>query len=376
MANSSTAEPRNARDVNLVAVLDVLRTHGASTRAFIARATQLSSPTTSDVVADLVAAGVARIGSAGPATGGRRGGLVELIPDSYVVAAIDLSARRPFMGEVDLCGEVVDSSVVEIPGSALASPYALVDWVSGRPRDGRVVGMGVSVPGVTDPDAGRLEWSPRYEWRDVDLRDLVREAWPLDAVLIENDLNLAAVGEHAASATNGDNMVMLGLRGGLGAGVITGGKLYHGSHNSAGEVGYLALDRRTVASTREFGPLEGALFEQLRRAGLVDGQAPNLIDPSTLTKPLSPSLTQSVEDLLFQAALALSTALDPASIVLGEELVALVPNLPTSLRERLSSFLPHPPSVVPSRLGERASLRGAGIATLSELTPSLRRLLS
>jgi hypothetical protein len=108
----------------------------------------------------------------------------------------------------------------------------------------------------------------------------------------------------------------------------------------------------------------------------VDGQAPNLIDPSTLTKPLSPSLTQSVQDLLFQAALALSTALDPASIVLGEELVALVPNLPTSLRERLSSFLPHPPSVVPSRLGERASLRGAGIATLSELTPSLRRLLS
>jgi hypothetical protein len=68
--------------------------------------------------------------------------------------------------------------------------------------------------------------------------------------------------------------------------------------------------------------------------------------------------------------------LDPETIVLGQELTALVPHLPGSLQDRLGALLPHTPSIVASRLGELASLRGAGIATLSELAPSFRRLLS
>lgn len=376
MSSPSTSDHTRVRDINLLAVLDVLRADGPSTRAGIARSTGLSSPTISEVVGDLVSAGVVRLGGQGPATGGRRGGLVELIPASYVVAALDLSARRPLLGRVDLCGELIESSIVEVPRRALKSPKTLVRWLGELDTDQRLLGIGIAVPGVTDPVAGRIEWSPRYGWRDVDLRAMLLAAGAATTVLVENDLNLAAVGEHAASGDGARNIAMLGLRGGLGAGVIVGGTLYHGSHNAAGEVGYLATTARPVGSSREFGPLEKAVFDELRRAGLADETAPNLLDEAALQRPLAPKSAAVVEDLVFHAALALATVLDPETIVLGQELTALVPHLPGSLQDRLGALLPHTPSIVASRLGELASLRGAGIATLSELAPSFRRLLS
>lgn len=376
MTNPPTSDPGRVRDTNLLAVLDILRLTVPSTRADIARATGLSAPTVSEVVGDLVSAGVVRTGGRGPVTGGRRGGLVELIASSYVVAALDLSARRPVLGRVDLRGELVESSIAEVPESALESPDALVKWLGKLKRDRRVLGIGVAVPGISDPVEGKIEWSPRYGWRDVELRALIMKRWATGAVLVENDLNLAALGEHAASSETPRNMVMLGLRGGLGAGVIIDGALYHGSHNAAGEVGYLATDIHSTGSSRDFGPLEGAVFEQLRRAGVVAPGAPRLLQHAALQQPLPDASAAVVEDLLFHAALALATVLDPEAIVLGEELTALAPTLVPSLSHRLSEILPHPPSVVASQLGEMASLRGAGIATLRELAPSLRRLLS
>jgi predicted NBD/HSP70 family sugar kinase len=376
MSSPSTSDPTRARDINLLAVLDVLRAEGSSTRADIVRRTGLSAPTISEVVSDLVSAGVVRLAGQGPATGGRRGGLVELIPTSYVVATLDLSARRPLVGQVDLCGQLVDSSIRKVPQHALTTPDALVRWLSELDTDGHVLGIGVAVPGVTDPAAGRIEWSPRYGWRDVDLRDLLTAAGITGTVLVENDLNLAAVGEHAASGDGGQNMAMLGLRGGLGAGLIVGGSLYHGSHHAAGEVGYLATSARPVGSSREFGPLEKAVFDELRRAGLADEGALALVDRPAPQTALPARSAEVLEDLLFHAVLALATVLDPEQIVLGQELTTLVPHLPSALQGRLDPLLPHTPSIVASRLGEMASLRGAGIATLSELAPSFRRLLS
>jgi predicted NBD/HSP70 family sugar kinase len=376
MSNPSTSDPTRVRDVNLLAVLDVLRAEGSCTRAFIARATGLSAPTVSEVVSDLVSAGVVRLGGQGPATGGRRGDLAELIPASYVVAALDLSARRPLLGLIDLCGELVDGSIVEVPRKAIDSPDALVEWLAGHGPSERVLGVGIAVPGVTDPAAGRIEWSPRYGWRDVALRDLLLAGGIADTVLVENDLNLAAVGEHAASGDGSRNIAMLGLRGGLGAGLILNGTLYRGSHNSAGEVGYLTTDARPVTGSLEFGPLERAVFDQLRRAGVADEFGPHLLDPRALESPLAEEWAAALEDLVFHAALALTTVLDPESIVLGTELTSLVPRLPAAMADRMALLLPHPPSVVASRLGELASLRGAGIATLSHLAPSFRRLLS
>lgn len=376
MTSSSTSDPTKVRDINLLAVVDVLRVEGASTRAGIARRTGLSAPTVGEVVSDLVAAEVVRIGGQGPATGGRRGGLVELIPDSYVVAALDLSARQPMIGRVDLCGDLIDGSTSHVPEQALQTPAALVEWLTHVVSEDRVLGLGISVPGVTDPVAGRAEWVPRLGWRDVELRTMLHEAGVNGTVLVDNDLNLAAVGEHASFDKAISSMAMIGLRGGIGAGLIVGNVLLRGSHNAAGEVGYLAARAHPVDGSPEFGSLERAVFEELRMAGVADPHLPHLVDLAGAHAGLSDQAVGRLEDLVLQVVLAVATVLDPESIVLGQELTALLPDLPVTLHDRLVELLPHAPAILPSRLGELASLRGAGIATLSEVAPSLRRLLS
>ncbi|MCW2839185.1 MAG: xylR [Aeromicrobium sp.] len=376
MSNPSTSGPTHVRDINLLAVLEVLRADGSSTRAEISRRTGLSSPTISDVVADLVSAGVVEIAKPGPATGGRRGGLVELVSDAYVVAVIDLSARRPLVGRVDLLGRLVESSVSEIPREALRSPLDLATWFGETYRDDHVIGLGISVPGVTDPANGRIEWAPRFGWRDVEMRDLFRLHGGIDGAVVENDLNLAAVGEHAASGGRDSNMVMLGLRGGLGAGVIVGGSLYRGTHNSSGEVGYLATGRQPLGSSQEFGALEGEVFEELRQAGLIKASdAYQLDDQEPRARP-SEAARNALDDLIFQAVVAIATVLDPETIVIGAELTELLPDLSSSVQPRLAKILPHAPWIVDSQLGGLASLRGAGTVTLDALGPSFRRLLS
>jgi DNA-binding transcriptional ArsR family regulator len=352
MLEIRTADRGDIRDVNLAAVIDVLRRHESVTRAHIARETGLSSPTVSAVVTTLLKAGLVTTVGSGPATGGRRGDLYELRADSRVVLAFDLSSAPPRRALVDLRGDIVGGSTADLPKSALRSPQAFVRWVTRHAAslDG-LVGIGVAVPGVTDPTTGTIEWAPSLGWRDVKLRDDLQAAGAA-AVVVDNDLNLASLGEHAFADERVSDLVMLGLRGGLGAGVILGGALHRGVHFAAGEIGYLPV-MPGLRGSRDFGALEATLFDSL---GHEDG--PDIVE------------------LLSFACVAVAAVLDVALIVLGEEILQYGAQLPRELRERLADVLPHPPAVVFSKLGADGTLRGAAVAVQQEVTKDIRRLLA
>jgi predicted NBD/HSP70 family sugar kinase len=357
MPEIRTADRGHIRDVNLAAVIDALRRLGATTRAHIARETGLSAPTVSAVVTTLVEAGMVTTAGSGPATGGRRGDLYELRAHSRVVLALDLSSTPPRKALVDLRGDIVEGSAAELPKSALRSPGAFVRWVTRHAAslDG-LVGIGVAVPGVTDPHTGTIEWAPSLGWRNVRLRDDLQGAGT-EVVVVDNDLNLASLGEHAFADEHVSDLVMLGLRGGLGAGVILDGALHRGVHFAAGEIGYLPVmpGRR---GSRDFGALEATLFDSLDEPAARDGAGPDLVE------------------LLSFACVAVAAVLDVAAIVLGEEILARGADLPRELAARLAEVLPHPPVVVPSKLGVDGTLRGAAVAVQREIMQDIRRLLA
>jgi hypothetical protein len=356
MLDMRTADRGDIRDVNLAAVIDTLRRHESVTRARIARETGLSSPTVSAMVTTLLEAGLVTTAGSGPATGGRRGDLYELKADARLVLALDLSSTPPRRALVDLRGDIVGRSAADLPKSALRSPQAFVRWVTRHAAslDG-LVGIGVAVPGVTDPVTGTIEWAPSLGWRDVRLRDDLQSAGDV-VVVVDNDLNLASLGEHAFADERVSDLVMLGLRGGLGAGVILGGALHRGVHFAAGEIGYLPVmpGRR---GTRDFGALETTLFDSLDESADDEGR-PDIVK------------------LLSFACVAVAAVLDVAVIVLGEELLRHGEDLPRELHQRLAEVLPHPPAVVASKLGSDGTLRGAAAAVHTELTHDIRRLLA
>lgn len=341
------------RDTNLLAVLTVLRDHGPITRAELVRFTGLSAPTVSALVSELVAAGIAGSGGEGPATGGRRGALIDLLAAARVVLAVDISTSPAKHALTDLRGDVIPGSASVIPSSAMRSPQHLVTWLGRRARmRPDIIGIGVAVPGVTDPVTGLIEWAPSLKWRSVDLGSMLRTT-VTRLVVVDNDLNLAALGEFAFAGHELGDLVMLGVRGGFGAGIIVGGVLHRGVHYSAGEIGYLPYPGQP--SARDFGALEAALFARPRPSGAED-----------------PELVR----LITYACITLGAVLDVQTIVLGDDITSRLDGLPDLVAEQLAATLPHPPKIACSALGEQASLRGAGFAVQQAAADDIRRILA
>lgn len=126
------------------------------------------------------------------------------------------------------------------------------------------------------------------------------------------------------------------------------------------------IGRKAAAAGQEQGLLPQAAGPKLSPLVDVDGEHTVWSDEA------APRL----EDTLFQDTLANAAFLYPKTIVLSQEVTGLLPELCAALHERVVHLLPHVPAIEPSRLGDLASLCGASNATLSEIAPSLRRLLS
>jgi DNA-binding transcriptional ArsR family regulator len=363
MREIRTADRGHIRDVNMLAVIEALTELGATTRAAIARETGLSAPTVSALVSELAEAGLVTMAGSGPVTGGRRGEQLILRAGSRLVLSIDLSTSPPRQALVDLAGNIVAGSTEELSASAVQSPESFVRWVARRMGSlSDVIGIGVAVPGVIDWPTGIIEWAPSLGWRDVRLRAELEASVPGTVGVVDNDLNLASLAEHAFAEERVSDLVMLGLRGGLGAGVILGGRLHRGVHFAAGEIGYLPVGPGSYGS-RDFGALEAALFAQLREPG------------QETADDAPPDAGPDIVSLLSFACLSVAALLDVAVIVLSEEILGYGTDPAAHLGRVLAEVLPHSPAVLPSRLGADGSLRGAAVAVHNEVRQDIRRLL-
>ncbi len=106
---------------------------------------------------------------------------------------------------------------------------------------GKAVSVGIGMAGDIDPDAGVARFSPNLcGWRDLPVAGPLEKALKLPC-FIENDANMAAWGAYAAEPGAGGNAIAVTLGTGIGGGMILNGKLYHGSHGSAGEIGHFII---------------------------------------------------------------------------------------------------------------------------------------
>jgi predicted NBD/HSP70 family sugar kinase len=102
--------------------------------------------------------------------------------------------------------------------------------------------IAVGVPGITDVDAGIvIATSYLMGWRNVPFRTLLEEAFHVPAV-VDNDVNIAAIGESWTGAAAGmRDFVFIAIGTGIGAGLILNGRPFHGMRWNAGEIGYMLV---------------------------------------------------------------------------------------------------------------------------------------
>ena len=366
----SAAIPPLLKDLNERTVLDAIRSGAPISRAEISRRAGISKPTVSLALQSLLEAGLVRETDPDPGRPTYGATFFEVVPEAGLVLGLDLGARFLRGAICDLRGEIRARQDVELDGAdaegaidAIAGLRLSLAEASGLPTD-RIDGAVFGVPGVVDADTGRLRLAtnvPGLEGRDwgEDLR--TRLELP---VTVENDINLAAVGERWRGMARGvEDFVFLSVGTGLGAGLVLRGELHRGRNGAAGEVDLVAAGR-----DEDIDPCASAISALAERLVSENGASTMLQPPYDARSIFAAARTgdeiarKVVQEEARRIALhiaPLSAVTDIALVVLGGGIGVNADLLLDPIRDLLTRWLPYPPRVEVSSLGDAAVLTGA-----------------
>jgi predicted NBD/HSP70 family sugar kinase len=368
---TTSAQPALLKDLNERAVLDAIRDAAPISRAEISRRARISKPTVSVALQSLLHAGLVR--EAEEARAGRSYGAVffEPVPEAALVLGIDIGARFLRGALSDLRGTIRARQDIELDR---AGADELLDAVA-RMRDGFVAVSGLpadridsvvtGIPGVVEEETGRVRLAENahgLEGMAVGAELERRLGLP---VTVENDVNLAALGEHARGLGRGiDDFAFVSVGTGLGAGLVLAGELRRGRHGAAGE-----LDFVREADDEDLDPCAAALPALAARlAANGDGGATTLAPPydpraifaaARARDPLGCAVVAEEARRIALHIVPIAAVADVALVVLGGGVGRNGDLLLEPVRTVLAERLAYPPRVEVSSLGEAAVLIGA-----------------
>jgi len=374
--------PALMRRTNARTILRSLKKLGTCSRADLVRETGMSAPTVANVVSDLDALGLIQWIGEGVSGGGRPPENLRFNADYGCLAGVDITADAIRILLTDLNGALLEEQN-ELLTKEARSPDAVIEVLRISLKaimqrrnlpSKKLVAMTVGVAGITNVRDGIVvSVSDSSTWRDVSLRELLKEHFAC-ALFVENDTNLAAIGEHFRGVAQAeDSFVFIGIGSGVGAGIFLNGRIVHGASWSAGEIGYLRIPNISSMhpSLYEFGALEQVLGAPgiLRSWNAVSNKSSQTIKLRKATKVLDLALEgdAAAQKIVLQRArllkdvvLNLSLILNPNLFVLGGDLgahAALLKPTVEMLRESEVAVA----NVLPSSLGNSAVVWG-GIA--------------
>jgi glucokinase-like ROK family protein len=275
----------------LAEVLNTVRRGRARSRADIVEVTGLSRGVVAGRVTELLDRGLIAEGDPGPSTGGRPPRQLSFHGDAGHVLVADLGATSIDVAVTTLDGRILAHSGE--PADIAAGPEVVLDRVDElfeelqgprRRLPGLLWGVGIGVPGPVEFRTGRpISPSIMPGWDGYPARERFAERYGAP-VWVDNDVNVLALGEWRSGVAAGhDNVVVVKIGTGIGAGVISDGRLHRGAQGSAGDVGHIHVsdDRSVVCRCGNTGCLEafagGGAIARDARAGARAGRSPRLL---------------------------------------------------------------------------------------------------
>jgi glucokinase-like ROK family protein len=374
-----TITASDMREINRSAILEIIRRESPISRTAIAERLNVSLPTVMRIVDELVKEGFVRAVGSTEWSGGRRRPLLEFNASSYVVLGVDMGGTKMYGAISDLGGNILDEIDMGRHGSSGEKNYdrllKLIDTLLASPKleKRRVRGIGVGAPGVTLHREGIVKWAYSLNWRDFPLKSNLAKRYRLP-ITVDNDVNLAAMGELWFGAGQGcQNMILMTVGAGIGAGIIIDGALYRGGHEASGEIGNFIPGREFLGKNyQDFGALEKAasgigIAERARAslksrrdaAELESLTADDVFAAARQGQKWATSIIDEAVDYLAIAVANLSVTFDPELIVLGGSVSPFADLLVEPILRRISGNIPTLPRLVVSNLGLRAGVMGA-----------------
>jgi predicted NBD/HSP70 family sugar kinase len=397
--NGDTVSTTTAmRVMNERAVFERIRLLGPVSRPQLAEATGLSKPTISLALANLERAGLVQHVGQSSGNSGRAALLYEMRPEAGWVVGVDVGRSWLRMALANLAGEVVlrrqersqsrDGKKLVAQIGSLVSTLPIEAGLSYEDVTYTVIGS----PGVVDERSGAMRLAGHLSgWDGSGVLEALGDRLG-SSLAVENDINLAALGEQAHGLGKGvPNFVFISVGTGIGMGIVLDGQLHRGARGAAGEIGFLPLGEGKAgidanprdanhrdANKRNRDSLESvasaeAVVANARRLGMRNVVSAKQVFESTRTSNKAGLAAVRLEaEHLARAVAAITAVLDPELVVLGGGIGRNGDLLLAPMSKRLEKLLPlGPPPLVVSALGDDAVVLGALAIALARARESV-----
>ncbi|MDJ0456003.1 ROK family transcriptional regulator [Pseudarthrobacter phenanthrenivorans] len=379
MAEPVPATPQLLRRVSAGAVLEFMRASGAVTVTDVMAATGLTRATTIAVCEDLVRRGwiLERENQRefGGYQKGRPARRFELNERAGVVLGMDIGYSKVTVVASDLRGTVLGRSSRPFQAGEVGSRerIAFIDGVAmaalhaAGAEPGQVLAVCAGVAAPVDRHGEVVATQKFWGLFDLGLRPALKETrgW---TVLLENDANLAALGDRWQGAAAGvDDVVVILASERLGSGIVEGGRLVHGTRGSAGELAYLDLVEGVgdtygvayLARTWAAEALATPVPTALRNGGHGRVEAEHVFAAAAGGDAVAVGILDRLADRMARVVGTVATMLNPELVVIGGGVAQSADVLLASITERLEDFTATPPRVAVSPLGDSIVTVGA-----------------
>ncbi|MCI2417846.1 ROK family protein [Saccharopolyspora sp. K220] len=402
---SSGVDQTAVRRANLARVLDEIRRAGVASRAEIAARSRLTKATVSNLAADLLDRGLIReSGLRRDGAVGRPGRSLELDGSEITALGLEINSKYLAARGTDLAGRVVVQQRLGFDAMH-ASPESTIDRLAKlaldaiaeleRAESGRagsyLAGIAVAVPGLVDVPAGKVRYAPNLEWRSIPIAEALRDRLERTSapIVVDNEANLSALAEWHCTPDPTADLVYLTGEVGIGAGLITDGRLLRGSSGFSGEIGHIPVDPegQPCGCGRH-----GCLETKIGLRAVLQAAAPDLAadecDPQEQAHALlqraengGPQALAGLEEVGRWLGIGISVLvnlLNPDAVVLGGYLGTVAPYLvPTAMRELRARAVAGDAAacrITASTFGFTAAVRGATSIVIEEVLQNPLRI--
>jgi predicted NBD/HSP70 family sugar kinase len=353
------------------AVLQLIRAGTVSSRANLAKLLGVSASTAGLRVQSLIDHGYVQELDDGLPQGGRRPRRIMLRPDYGEVIAVDLGSHHAAMGQYDMNFRLIEEHE-NTPVRIEEGPDAVLRWVTEMVENQviepkRLRGITIGVPGPVDARTGRVVSPSRMPgWHGVNVRVQMFGRGSRVPVLVDNDANLAALGEHAIAPV--EHMVYLKAGTGIGCGVIASGRLHRGSVGAAGDISHLPVPGRenVPCSCGRSGCLDAvasgaALVRDLLTVGASVSSPSDVVALAVDADPIATRMLRDAGRATGELVATVVNFFNPDALVIGGQLSRAEPfvaSVRAAVYERCLPMATENLQVRASRAGHRAGIRG------------------
>lgn len=381
-------------------VLRCVKENGPISRSEVADQLHLSKPTVSALVEELLQENWLK--EVGPGSAGLAGGRkpIQLVFNSRAahVIGIDMGGTKVRTGICDLVGQplAVDEFPTQTQKKTLLKALKqnvdkLLKNAALKPDD--ILGMGIGAPGMTDADRGVVIDAPSLSWSQYPLKKEAEALFPWP-VMVDNDVNVAVLGEQWLGAAKGmKHVVLISIGTGVGCGMLINGQLYRGATWAAGEIGYMVTDMAKARSADLPPPHEGYGFleQYVGGAGIVQSMKqemkgqPEPLFPNNFSakdvfqkaKDGDQAAVKVIDEVIDHIGFAVAnmiSIINPEVVLLGGGISRSADWFLPRIQKTIQDFASVSAPVLPTALGENLGVVGAVSLVLRETESVLKEL--